>query len=233
MIDREARNEVILTVEEYLDDQITAFEFDDRLQEIRSEDPTVQTVTRQTWFYYDDCRDHQVRLSKQEWDYFQRLLLILHSDAELSTIQEGRWGWDHATAWISSCTFVIIAYMVGWGLPLLILAVPFGAVSIAIARYRQRISPCPSVLDAACMPFESCSQIRHLWRHTPGFRKRRFRAEVACRQIRPQSETLLLNFLSYCYWMAFAPVVLFAQGFPSRHSRTRIPAKAESDSGRG
>jgi hypothetical protein len=98
MIDCAARNEVIAAFEAYLDDTITAFEFDDRLQEIDSEDRTVNEVVRAAWFHYDDCVDHKVHLSKQEWDYFQRLLLILRSDAELSSSEMRRWSWDHALA---------------------------------------------------------------------------------------------------------------------------------------
>jgi hypothetical protein len=99
MIDRAARDKVIATFEAYLDDRITAFEFDDRLQDIDSEDRTVNEVVHAAWFHYDDCKDHKVHLSKPEWDYFQRLLLILRSDAELSSSEKRRWSWDHAIAW--------------------------------------------------------------------------------------------------------------------------------------
>ena len=58
MVDRAARDKVISAFEAYLDDQITAFEFDDRLQEIASEDLTVNEVIHAAWFHYDDCKDH-------------------------------------------------------------------------------------------------------------------------------------------------------------------------------
>ena len=98
MIDRSARDQVISAFEAYLDDQITAFEFDERLQEIESGDRTVNEVIRAAWFHYDDCTDHKVHLSKPEWDYFQRLLLILASDAELSWSHSSRWSGDHLVA---------------------------------------------------------------------------------------------------------------------------------------
>ena len=42
MIDCDARHEVILAIEAFLDREIMAFEFDDRLQTIESCDQTVQ-----------------------------------------------------------------------------------------------------------------------------------------------------------------------------------------------
>ena len=51
MIDRAARDQVISAFEAYLDDQITAFEFDDRLQQIESEDRTVNKVIHAAWFH--------------------------------------------------------------------------------------------------------------------------------------------------------------------------------------
>ena len=49
----------------------------------RSRDPTVRFVTQAVWYHYDDCLDHVVTLSKTEWDYFQRLLLLLESERQI------------------------------------------------------------------------------------------------------------------------------------------------------
>lgn len=71
MIDRAARDEVILAIEDYLDDRIMAFEFDDRLQQVESRDETVTEVIHAVWGLYDDCKDHKVHLTKPEWDFLQ------------------------------------------------------------------------------------------------------------------------------------------------------------------
>ena len=162
MIDRAARDQVISAFEAYLDDQITAFEFDDRLQEIDSEDRTVIEVVRAAWFHYDDCKDHKVHITKPEWDYFQRLLLILGTDAELSSSHSSRWSWDHLIAWLALVAFVGIAFVVGWGWHLILWEVPFGIVSILISIYRRRREPEFGPREVACTPFESLSQIRWL-----------------------------------------------------------------------
>ncbi len=215
MIDRAARDRVISEFEAYLDEQITAFEFDDRLQEIDSEDRTVNEVIRAAWFHYDDCKNHKVCLSKPEWDYFQRLLLILASDAELSSSHSRRWSWDHLIAWLALAAFVGIAVVLGWGWHLTLWAVPFGIVSILISIYRRRREPEFEPREVACTPFESLSQISWLRRQFPRFQKRKYRAEIGGRKIRSKGEESFYRAFSYCYWLVFSPLVLLFQGFPS------------------
>lgn len=219
MIDRAARDEAIAAIEEFLDDGITAFEFDDRLQSIETDDATVGEVISAAWFHYDDCKDHQVVLSKKEWDYFQRLLLLLRSDAEISSSTTKRWSWDHAIAWVALATFVVLAIFIGWGVQLLVLSIPFGAISLHISRYRQRkerSTPEPSPRDIACTPYESYSQIRWLRERAPNFVKRPYREEIADRRIRSDSESRLNSFLSYPFylvWILLSPIALLFQGF--------------------
>jgi hypothetical protein len=220
MIDRAARDQVISAFEAYLDDQITAFEFDDRLQQIESEDRTVNDVIHAAWFHYDDCKDHKVHLSKPEWDYFQRLLLILVSDAELSSSHSSRWSWDHLIAWLALAVFVGIAVVVGWGWHLTLWAVPFGVVSILISIYRRRREPEFEPREVACTPFGSLSQIRWLRRQFPRFQKRKYRVEIGGRKIRSEGEQSFYRAFSYCYWLVFSPLVLLFQGFPSTIDQT-------------
>lgn len=215
MIDRAARDQVISAFEAYLDDRLTAFEFDDRLQAIESEDRTVNEVIHAAWFHYDDCKDHKVRLSKLEWDYFQRLLLVLGSDAELTSSASRRWSWDHGMAWLAFVAFVGLSFVVGWGWHLVGWAVPFGIVSLGINRYRRLREPVFEPRQAACTPFESFSQIRRVRSQFPGFRKRRYRSEVGDRKIRSEAEESFYRALSYGYWLVFSPLILLFQGFPS------------------
>jgi hypothetical protein len=215
MIDRAARDQVISAFEAYLDDQITAFEFDDRLQQIESKDRTVNEVIHAAWFHYDDCKDHKVLLTKPEWDYFQRLLLILVSDAELSSSHSSRWSWDHLIAWLALAAFVGVAVVAGWDWHLILWAAPFGIVSILISIYRRRREPEFGPRKVACTPFESVSQIRWLQRRFPRFQKRKYRFEIGGRKIRSKGEESLNRVFAYCYWLVFSPLVLLFQGFPS------------------
>ena len=225
MIDREARDKVIEAFEDFLDDRITAFEFDDRLQDIGSDDQTVNEVIRVAWSHYDDCTDHKVCLSKAEWDFFQRLLLILRSDAELlrSCVEAKLWSWDHAVAWCACAGFVGMALMIGWDWRVFPMIVLFGILSLAISRYRQRRGRKAESNEMACLPFESFSQIRRLLRQIPAFQKQRYRRELATRAIRSSAMDGFNRVLSYGCWMLLSPVALLIQGFPSRmDARLRV-----------
>lgn len=218
MIDREARDKVIEAFEDFLDDRVTAFEFDDRLQDIDSADETVNEVIRAAWCHYDDCTDHRVCWSKEEWDFFQRLLLVLRSDAELSHPGTGAklWSWDHAVAWSACAVFVGMALMTGWKWQLLPVVLLFGIPSLAIGLYRQRQWKGRGPNEIACSPFKSFSEIRWLRRQTPEFEKRRYRPELGLRAIRSGEMEVFNRLLFYCCWMLLSPVALLIQGFPLR-----------------
>ena len=89
MIDRKARSEMCKAIRDYMAEGISAFELDDSLDCIAhdSRDSTVKFVTKLMWFHYDDCKDHKIVASKQEWDYFNRLLLLLESEAEADFVR--------------------------------------------------------------------------------------------------------------------------------------------------
>ena len=218
MIDRNARDEAIAAFEEYLDDEISAFEFDGRLQSIETCDRTVNEVVNAAWFHYDDCKDHPVILTKDGWDHFQRLLLLLSSNVELVVSRTRRWSWDHALAWVTVIFFIAAAIGVGWRLDLFLLAVPFGFVSILIDQYRTKNETNVTVHDIACTPFESFSQIRWLRERVPEFRKQVYRSEVGDRTIRGSSEANWNRTAAISLWLLLSPLVLLAQAFPTSDS---------------
>lgn len=86
-------------IRDYMAQTITAFQLDDALFRIAdaTQDGTVKVVAKQMWFHYDDCKDHNIVASKQIWDYFNRLLLLLKSEAEAEFV------WTH-TSWRAEWT---------------------------------------------------------------------------------------------------------------------------------
>jgi hypothetical protein len=85
MFSRYDRDRLAEVINRYLNEEVTAFKFDEQLSEIAAatKDETVQQVASLFWYHYDDVDDHKVVASKEEWDYFQRLLLILKSDSDI------------------------------------------------------------------------------------------------------------------------------------------------------
>ncbi len=92
MIDRDARNAVVAALEDYQLERITAFEFDERIFDVadKSLDQTVRECVDALCGFYDDCTDHRVVAEKYEWDIWERLRLLLLSDAELEAERSGR-----------------------------------------------------------------------------------------------------------------------------------------------
>ena len=208
---------MVEVIEAYLDDRITAFEFDERL-DASSMDPLVGEVAHLCWLHYDDCTDHKVVLDKEQWDLFQRLLLLLKSDVESLPPHEQiqrRWGRDHALAWAGCLGFMAQALQVGWGLQLVLLALPFGFLSVIIQRRRSCQQTAPSRRDVACFPFSSWGQLRYVVHHTSGFSKRRFRGELAGRRVRSELQDSIHRMIGGLFWLAFGPLVLLGQGFPT------------------
>ena len=227
MVDRVSRDQMILALEAYLDDKITAFELDNRFREMESKDETVNEIIHSVWLHYDDCRDHKIHLSKQEWDYFQRLLLVLQSDSAFSFSQSRRWSWDHLIACLSLITFLSVWCKVGWSGHLLWVTVPFGIVSIFISVYRRRMEPVSEPPKMAYFPFVSVSEILKLRRQIPAFQKRKYRPEIGTRKIRSEMAQFFLWAFSYVYWLLFSPLVLFYQAFPSKTNHCSIQPKHE------
>ena len=66
-------------IRDYMEQRITSFELADSLDCMAHStgDKTVKLVKKLMWFHYDDLKDHTIVASKQEWDYFNRLLLLL------------------------------------------------------------------------------------------------------------------------------------------------------------
>jgi hypothetical protein len=215
MVDRVARDRVIAAFEDFLDEKITAFELDGRLQEVDSADQTVKEVIHVAWFHYDDCTDHKVCLSKVGWDFFQRLLLILRSGAELSCSKTKRWSWDHVLAWAMLAVLAGAVMTKGWSGDLLPLGVLSAIVSLFVSFYRRRQKVGLTPREIACLPFDSPSQIRLLHRETPGFQKRRYRKEIEGRTIRSEEEETFNRVIWYASAIVLSPLILLFQGFPS------------------
>ena len=207
MRDGEARNRLIEAILSYLDDRIGAFELDARLSRIAGEtsDATVHFVAGQMWFHYDDCTDHKTVASKLQWDYFQRLLLLLESDAEIEIVRSKR------RLWLRVLFLVLVAGLVpfltwkGLGLTALLILVP---MVWAVGAWRRFIAGHTRERDgmaAGLTPFASFGELLRVRRSVPNFSKSRYPAEFAERAIRGLIEEIMLR-LS---WIAYTMIIPF------------------------
>lgn len=220
--DRESRDSLAATIRRFLDGEISAFAFDDALQPFhRSSDPTVRYVTSAVWYHYDDCKDHMAALSKPEWDYFQRLLLLLQSDNQVETTTVRHWSWTQVAAVVALLGFIWCIYQFGWGRHLLAFSIPFGLASIAISFFRQShiaVSPYKPLLA----PFSNFQELSDTYRTTAGFAKKRCPAPVERRRIRSRVAEFGARLQLYGVWLMFSPLPLLVQSLPMAETRTRV-----------
>ena len=223
IVDRKSRNALIAAINRYLDGETTAFKFDDEIFSIDSEDdPTISYVVTQLWLFYDDLKDHKVKLSKEAWDYFQRLVLILQSDAQIEVIKRRQWDYGQFVALIALLLCGYAAYWLGWGIQLLVLLIPCGIVSIAISSWRKKAAQEMNKNQIALTPFSSISELLPLRRRVQDFRKRKYPPGMMPFEIRSPPEEAIMWLQSYAAWLRFSPLVLAFQVLPRTETETRI-----------
>jgi hypothetical protein len=199
MIDRQTRQDLVRVIRAYLDEEITAFRLDDASQELgsRTDDATVHEVVILMWYHYDDLTDHKIVASKEEWDFFHRILLLLESDAEIrypkvepEIAKARRWSLRQPVAVCAIAAFMSAAFRVGWQ-HVILLSFPFGVVSMLLALWKSKTLCPPSreeemalSRERALVPFESVSDLLAVRRQVPDFSKKPYPASLPTRRIR-------------------------------------------------
>ncbi len=223
MVDRDQRAGLAAVIRRFLDEQDTAFEFAKQLDEYRSStDSAVQIVTKIASIWYDlDCCDDQIfALSKPEWDYFQRLLLLLESDSIVETRRSRRWSWSQAVAAIALLGFVFFAWNFGWGKQLFIVAIPFGIVSIGISKLRAEVTN-SDPFGPLTFPFDSFTDLKNAY-ESAKFKKKQFPRKIAARRIRSPFMDWFYRMLFYVHWVIWSPIPLLFQTFPTTVVSTHV-----------
>lgn len=216
ILDRPNRDLLVETIDRYLNDDLSAFEFDEAIFDIRDQtaDETIKRVVDVLWSFYDDCDDHQVVLDRSSWNYFQRLRLLLKSDASLEASTRRIWSIAQAIAATAIVGFLWAAYKTGLGQHLLIVAIPFGLVSIGLSKWRVRLYRNACNIDLTMHPFTSVAQLLWIGRDLAYFRKQKYPPHLASRRIRSEASALANAFLSYAPWLICSPIALLFQMLP-------------------
>jgi hypothetical protein len=217
-IDRDNRDRLIEAIKQFLNEEIMAFEFADKTFGVRgdSDDSVILYVVDELWHFYDDCKDHKVALAKVEWDYINRLMLLLESDAQITVEKSTKWRFSQLFAVVGLFFFCLCVALSGFGEHLFIVTVPLGVLSIVIARIRDKSEPVLSKKELALMPFKSRAEIFALLRELPDFKKMKHTGSLENRPIRSP----FFEKFHYCLWklicLILSPVILLFQSFPRR-----------------
>ena len=230
MFSRYDRDWLAEVINRYLNEELTAFKLDEQVSDIaaKTKDETVKQVVGLLWSHYDDVDDHKVIASKEEWDYFQRLLLILKSDAELvEDTGERQWTARQAVAVACMGIFMGAAVKTGFGSHLFWVTVPLGGISMLLAHWRSCIEAERQHEQTSLVPFASVAQLLTLRRKVTHFVKVHYPVRLGSRRIRgPVSEGLMWIHFGVG-WLLFSPVTLAFQMLPEREHRWKVVGVSE------
>jgi hypothetical protein len=225
MFSRYDRDSLAEVINRYLNEELTAFKFDEQLSEIAAgtKDETVKQVANLFWRHYDDIDDHKVIASKEEWDYSQRLLLILKSDANIIT-ETGKRKWTprQAVAVVSLAIFVVVLVKTGFGYHLFLATAPLGLVSMLQWHWRSSAEARRQHEPTAMLPFGSLPELLSVRRKVGSFVKARYPIRLGSREIRgPVGEAA--NWLHFALGSLFlSPVALMFQTLPEKEQRLKV-----------
>ena len=211
---------MIEAIQSYMDEAILSDQLDNLLGEIASgtQDATVRTVGLAVWGFYDDFQDHLVVASKEQWDYLNRLLLLLRSDAQATVVRE-RFRIIHGAPLFALGVYLCliassrlsIEGILGW-------AVPFGLVSMAFAWLRRRWAA-KHAPKPATTPFPTLGCLLAVRRSVEHFERKHYPRALAGRRLRSRVNEALLWALWIPGWLIFSPIVLAVQALPDREIR--------------
>jgi hypothetical protein len=182
----------------------------------------VDFVVSSLWYHYDDCKDHLAGLAKEEWDYFQRLILLLESDAEIDFVSQRRWSVRQIVAAIALAGFGLCVVWVGWGWHLLAVSVAFGPISIVLSYWRRASTSQPTRPELSLVPFSSFSELRAVRKTVNGFSRRRYPPHARIRNVHGPLATMAAWMNLFVLRSLGSPLVLLLQALPEKETTTRI-----------
>jgi len=242
MIDPKARRKLKRSIGDYLDEKSTAFEFDEQLQDIETEDESVQQAIANLWLFYDDCKDHKIVARKEDWDFFQRLILFMDSDLEIADLYDDEKRTKRNFTQLAALTALLIqVFMFIQGLDWSAVTVLGALVSIPIwivrRRYLDQLFTKRERSDSLrwqqkFYPFIGLGQMKRLAAKVD-FHKAPYPKHLEDREIRKKSEHRLMMTYSYlCIYglhLIVSPAILLFEYFPAKNSL--LKNKANQDGG--
>lgn len=171
-------------VRRYLAEETTAFDFDDEIFEIKSDDPTIDYIRKALWMHYDDVTNHTVVLTKEGWDYFHRLMLVLQSNAQIEVTRQKRWSLMQLIPLIGIVVFGVCAYRMGISHELLAVTISLGIIAMLWTRWSIQSQTVLSRREIAMTPFSSITELSAVRRSVPGFAKTPYPPGLHSKRIR-------------------------------------------------
>lgn len=225
MINRKDRDSITYTIQLYLDEKIDTFEFDELLQDIRadSKDETVLYVIDTLW-YYDDLKDHKILFTKGQWDYVQRLLLILSSDKEIFVKEERKFTIRQILSIVLVAIFVLAYFYLGFTFELLLVSMGLGVPSMIMSEWRTNAEYREDAnhIKEELYPFSNLLELSSFRRDQKLFKKSYYNKVLEKREIRDKYVNGIMHIYYRLSWLVWSPLVLLYQSFPEVNTKISV-----------
>ena len=202
MVDREARDKLSDVIRAYMDDKIVSDDLDNFLLfRNLTKDETVEYIAHDLFFYYDDFVDHHIVASKELWDYFNRLLLLLESDGEITF--STHWSIRQLIAAFCLAGMLMLAHRWGVGKDLLTLLYPVGIITLIWTNLLSRKLTKREKAENSIAPFSSIANLLAIRRRVPTFSKHFYPQVLQQRRIRSKFKEMIVPL----FYIAAAPML--------------------------
>lgn len=196
-IDRAGRGQLVVVLEQWLEGDIDAGLVVKSLKKIHAEqsklplrlpwgvrakrvsDKYFREILKGLIEYFESVnRKSRYEPDRDSWNYFQRVMLLLSSDASLMKRTQRRWSWSSLVAVIGLAGYgALWINLGGLGGGWLLYTAPFGLIAFPLWwwRTKQEIHWSPETTgDERRVPFDSYAQLMQVRRRVKNFRKRPF-----------------------------------------------------------
>jgi hypothetical protein len=223
MTNRTDRDLLISLLNQYISEEITAFELDEYLTELsyNTNDKTVKIVSNFMWHFYDDVKDHTIVASKEEWDLFQRLVLLLESDEELIEMISKKYTIRQMLSLGLLCIFFYAWWKFGYNLKLLITSMLLGGFSIIISAWKEKEEQGKDDIIREIFPFENLHHLMKTRKKITGFKKKKYNRRLRRKSIRNPSMDMFMHLINMLAWLVYSPIVLLFQSMPEKETRVK------------
>lgn len=202
-------------------------EFDKEICRIKTKDDTVDLLVEVLQFDYPS--DQKLQPTKLGWDYLNRVLLLLESDADQ---MPGKLTWRPISMPAAAClaTYVILMVHLGFdSLSFVILMIPSAVVAALLVLVNRVASRRMRANAEALDPFPSVASMLRLRRRLPLFARVSYPAHVATTR-RKNWVDGLAGAAGYCtltlvWFLVFSPIVMLLLALPDRSCDIVLPSE--------
>ena len=218
-MDRKAREYLLGVVDGYLSGALGSVGYLERIEALpRTRDHTAKMMVEELSLFAGDVTTYFRKLSKAEWDYLQRLCLVLRSDVEFAKrARRPVWNKIRVLAVAQIMVLAFAAYQFGVYGALLVSALISSCDVLLLHRLRPKSPGKLNITQRS--PFTSFAQLRACRMSTHEFRKVPYPAAAIARMPgpKPSKNRFLLNMLSVASMTFWWPVFMFGYCEPSEH----------------